>query len=361
MYAEIYFKKKIQKLAFITNFKILFSTLFIVYFLIGIIFAIALHKTEIVDPPILVTPLAPNAIQNAHNVVEVSLHINNFTAFEVKENEFISNITLYFSYNKNFEHKEYIDTFTIENATIIDKSTAQHEIQANERVITKYNLNVKSNNIFNFRYFPFDRHNVNFIITNKKAGPDKIIYTTKNVDFEINEPIFTKNWTIYNQSVDYGINQQSIKSYSSRAVFSLAIKRSSYKEPLIIFLPLFLIFFIGLLSLTFNVIKQFSTILTLSIGSTSALIFYSRELRLTLPTTGSFTSVEMVYLLTIIIILITLTVQVIMLQHLHKKQSITQIQEILDRTGSNFNTIRGLLFVILPFIMLSLITLVLLS
>lgn len=365
--AQIYFRKRRRMLERITDFRILFGVLTLVYCLMVVVFSIALGRTQIIDPKITLTPFPAEYVPDPQKTVGVSFSINNFTKFEIIKNEFISNVTVCFTYDKSFINPDLIDKFTIENAVVINKSTPSHDTAPNGKAITCYDMQLKSTNIFDYRYFPFDRHRINFIIINKGVAPNQFIYVTNDQSLFVQTQTFTQDWTHYGQSTAYGLDTFDVNVMGKtsqiayeRVVFSIDVERAIPKAAFIIFLPLFLIFFIGLLSLTFDVLTQFGTILTLSLGSTTALIFYSNQLRGLLPATGTFTSVEMVYVLVLAIILLTLTLQIIMLQYLHKKQSTTQIKEVLDYTAMSLNIIRSLFFLFFPIIMLVMVSLVLL-
>ncbi len=364
---QIYLRKKIRTLEGITDFRILFGALIAVYSFIALIFAFAIARTKVIDPKISCDPMPAQYMQSAGKQVNVSFRINNFLEFDILNNQFISNVSVYFMYDEKLIKQAIIDAFTFENAVIMHKSAPVHTIARNEKTIASYDVQLKSKHIFDYRYFPFDRHRINFVIINKHASLDQLVYVTDNQSISIQEDAFTKDWIQYDQSTEYGIKnsivtldgEQSELLYE-RVIFSIDFERVTYKSTFTIFLPLFLIFFIGILSLMFDVLNQFSTILTLSLGSTTALIFYSKDLQDVLPATRTFTLTEMIYVLVLAIILLTLTIQVIMLQYLHKKKSMTQMKEILDYTVASLNVIRSLCFLLFPLIMLIMIALLLL-
>lgn len=366
---QIYLRKKIRMLEGITDFRILFGTLIVVYCFIALIFALAIAHTKVIDPKISCDPIPAQYMESSAKKVNVSIHINNFLEFDILlNNQFISNLSVYFMYDEKLIKESIIDAFTFENAVIMHKSAPAYTIARNGKTIASYDVQLKSKHIFDYRYFPFDRHRINFVIINKHANLDQLVYVTDNQSISIQENAFTKDWIQYDQSTEYGIKKSIItldseqsESLYERVIFSINFERATYKSTFTIFLPLFLIFFIGLLSLMFDVLNQFSTILTLSLGSTTALIFYSKDLQEIVPATRSFTLTEMIYVLVLAIILLTLTIQIIMLQYLHKKKSMTQMKEILDYTVASLNVIRSLCFLLFPLIMLIMIALLLLS
>ncbi len=357
-YAQIYFRKKRRLLEKITNFKVLLSALISASILIALIFIFAWSRSKISDSVVQLTDFTPEQL-DAKPHVEVSLYINSFSKFEVVENDFIVNITLWFLFEKDAVKESLIEKFSFENFTIVEKSPAIIETTKDGKTLMSYDVRLAGKGNFDYRYYPFDFHRLNLILVYKDYIAEQPIYTTQLKNLHINQGVYTKDWVGTKADARYGTAIQKIdyegdvKNISyEKMVFSVNLERKSLKPLLVTFLPLFLIFFIGLLSLTFDVLTQFTVILSLSLGSTTALIFYLDSLQKVSPVTDTFTFVDIIYIFLLFIIISTFIFQVIAMNFLSNRQKMTTIPELINETALTINIIRSLLFIFFLLLML---------
>ncbi len=358
-FAQIYFRKKRRQLELISDFRVLFALLFVVSFLITGVFLIAWSRSRVHDPKILVSPLTQQQLSAVKNTIETGLIINNFYKFDVLENSFIMDGTLWFLSENSPENIKNIDQFSFEYATILKKSEPHKDIVADNKILVRYDIEVQFTGVFDFNYYPFDYHRLNVVLVNKALDFGDTLYTIYDKNFIINPSAFTKDWKINKQFVEYGtaslevtMNKQVKKVDYERVVFSLEFQRKSLKQLFLLFLPLFLIFYIGLLSLIFDLMSQFPIILSLCLGSTTALIFFLDLLRKSSPGTDTFTLVDMIYIFLLFIIIITFLVQIIAMNYLYQMQKQTKLEEIISNTVITLNIIRSLFFIFFLILML---------
>lgn len=356
-YAQIYFKKKRAFFERITKSKVLFSVLLGVNLAIFFIFAIALSRSAINDPPVSVTPFAPSVLSDQKNIVDVGLYIQTFQKFEMMENNFIVDATVWFRYDQDQVPFILIDEFKFENAHILSKSDPYKIIEGNNKVFVSYDIQLGCRGDFDYQYYPFDRHRLSLVLINKNASLDQLIYVSQD-NLVVNEAAFTQDWQVTGLDTVYGTAQSNFFMGANkkeityeRVVFSIDFKRTSLKSVFIVFIPLFLVFAVGLLSLTFDVLSQFRFILTLSLGSTTALIFFSSSLAKMAPTNGAFTLADMIYVLLLILVITTLTLQIAAMHYLQNKMRATKLDVVINETIMFINIIRSLLFLFFLFLM----------
>ncbi|MFA6065939.1 MAG: hypothetical protein WC707_02040 [Candidatus Babeliaceae bacterium] len=346
-YAQIYFKKKQLYFEKIADFRVLFGALFTATIIIFIVFIIALSRARISDSSPQITPIN-EAVYDPKNIIKVAFLIENFNQFEIIKNNFTVMATVLFIADKSLD-KTLLDTFSFENGSFISKSTPYQYPDYNDKMVIAYDIKLEYHGSFNYRHYPFDYHQLNFILSNKHIPYGTLLYMPINNEI-LKKNTFTKDWINTKTSTAYGTTTLHVlndkKATYEVAAFSYDFKRSSLKEIFFIFLPLFLIFFIGLLSLTFDVMNQFSLILSLSIGSTTALIFYSDGLQKMAPISGVFTLADAMLTSSFAIVITILALQMISMNYLYKKQSVTTIKELIMATTTSLNVIRGLFFLL---------------
>lgn len=361
-YAQIYFKKKQAFFERLTDLRVLFGALIGVSIIIAIIFIIALYRTKIDDPIVSIIPIEPTVLENNNHIVEVNLFVNTFSEFEIIQNNFNMDATIWFSYDENSVSATTIEEFQFENAKIINKSLLQSEKLPNGKTLVSYNVQLSFKGNFNYHYYPFNRHRLNIVLINPSTDIQKLVYVTTDKNFNVSDKAFTKDWKKTSTQTRYGLaerrlmldNKQTTISYE-RVIFSINFDRNSLKTLFLIFLPLFLIFFIGLLSLTFDVLTQFTIILSLNLGSTTALLFFAEILNKSSPVTNIITLADSIYFLLLTIVITTLTLQIGMMHYLYKRQSLTQLKEVIDEAALSVNIIRGLCFIFFLFVMLAIV------
>lgn len=358
-FAQIYFRKKRRQLELISDFRVLFGLLFFVSLVISSIFLIAWSRSRVRDPKISVRPLTQQELSAVKTTIETGFIVNNFFKFDVLENSFIVDGTIWFLCENTEKNIAGVDQFSFEDATILKKSEAHKDIFADNKILIRYDIEVQCNGVFDFNYYPFDYHRLNFVLVNKELDFGDTLYVAFKDSLILKPDAFTKDWVINGKSVEYGlasiditINKQVKKVPYERVVFSLEFQRKSLKQIFLLFLPLFLIFYIGLLSLTFDLLTQFPIILSLCLGSTTALIFFLDLLRKSSPGTDTFTLVDMIYIFLLFIIIITFIVQIVAVNYLYQKQRLTKLEEVIANTVITLNIIRSLFFIFFLFLML---------
>lgn len=364
---SLYFRKQRRFLERITDIRLLYVLLLLSALMIVGMFIICYYRVVIVNEKPHITPLTAGQLEEAQAqniLVDCGLFIKNFTAFNINKNDFVLEGSIWFIFDPAKISKEIIDQFGFERGTILEKSSPLIETRDGKQ-FARYDIKLKFETTLNYMFFPFDQHRIDIIVVNKATTPQNLIYQSSVDALEFASDIYLKDWKLTSKEVRLGLTGQHLSDESEvpltyeRVIFSLHVAPASIKRLLLIFTPLFLIFFLGLFSLTFDVAANFGTILSMAVGSTTALFFYPGSIAGLSPTTDYFTVSDRVYLLLFIITIVTLGVQIYLLHFYQKIQRQTQLQEVLNYTAMSLNIIRSCFFIFCLVLMLGLLMIIL--
>ncbi|MBX7067004.1 MAG: hypothetical protein K1X28_07220 [Parachlamydiales bacterium] len=351
---DIYFRKKRKQLERLTDHTVLYFALFISISITIIVFLFAAYKGKILDPEMPITPIPESQVISMSDMtVDTGILVHDFSEFNMLKNHFIAQATVWFYFNPATVDKSIIDKFSFEKGVILSK-TEPREIKYGDKLLVLYEIELQCQGFFDYSHFPLDQHRLDFILINPAADPNKLLYVTSPDSIELAKGAFTEGWRNIGKSTKYGYIQDTFDppkeklpvSYE-RTIFSFAFEHSSLKEGIIIFMPLILMFMIGLLSLLLDMVFESREIIELAVGSTLALVFFSNYIRTFTPVTGTFSLVDAFYVLLMAFMSGIFLIQIFALQHYRKKQKTTQLTEVLEYTLSYLTIFRSVFFLII--------------
>jgi len=253
------------------------------------------------DPAIAYTVSKEKGVKNNYAAtINVGFHINNFWKFDVNNNDFIVEAVLWFSFNPRNVSMDVIDKFEIENAEII-KQTGPILRMVGDKLFAYYYLRIQFKSLIDYRNFPLDDHRLFIIITNKTVAKE-FLYTTDKESFS-NQSFFhyLKDYKLVSYDTRFGYQNLPLHFWDKRrevsypaVVFALDFKKSGFGDILIVFVPLFLMFFFGIMSLILDIVYE-GSIVSLSLGSLSALVLYRFVLQSISPIGAGFTTSDKSY------------------------------------------------------------------
>jgi len=360
-YIEIYFRKKREQLEFLTNIKNLFLILIGTLVVCVSLILWSLYRSRIQDEMVLVNPIPQETIELAKktkSIIKTGIYIKNFTNFDMMQGEFKWEALVWFSYDKSGPVTlDLIKDFAFEHATMDFKSEPKvSELDGKEFV--QYYVILTFKQRFNFSSFPLDAHRINLVLINNSLADTDALYISDSNDVMIAPDALIRDWNLSKIFATQGLvsvrvsdDNDPVEIDYQRVVFSLEFYKNSLRSLFLIFTPLFLIFFIGLFSLTFDVMKNFSTVLSLAVGSTSALFFYLGSLEKFSPKTDIFTIADKIFVLLLIITIITLGMQIYLLHYYQSIEQRTRIPELLAQYARTINIIRSAFFILFLIVM----------
>ena len=243
--------------------------------------------------------------ENVINEIKTGIFIKNFPEFDVVKNEFTVNAIVWFEFDPNIISLEKIKNFSFNNGKIINQESVKTKI-INNKLWAYYEISLKFNSDLNYKLFPLEDHEIYLNLINNSLNPDSEILVSYNTDLQIDKDLFTNDWKFINAEVEYGYikeildkNEESKSTKYPIVIFELDFQKSGIRKTLAIFLPLYMVFFLSLFSLVLNT-KDTTGILSLSVGSTSALIFDLVAIENMSPNVRYFTISNTIYTILLI-------------------------------------------------------------
>lgn len=232
--------------------------------------------------------------------VKVGMFIKNFPTFDMRYNNFVMDAILWFEFNPHRISLDTISNFAFENASILKKSTPTTRIFGNN-TFASYDLRLQFTSNLTFSAFPFEDHRLFIILSNPHVIPREMMYSIRPIDFQKVEYLYTGDWMAVDFKAKTGYSSIVLdKSMQEKTitypltVFSVDFVKAGFRKIVVIFIPLFLSFFLGLFSLLVNIYDRRSY-LSLSLGSLSAMFAYRFVIESITPNVGYFTIADKLY------------------------------------------------------------------
>jgi hypothetical protein len=290
--------------------------------IMGLLFLKQKQFTALESAPDLLplTPAAMQAWQGDPSFVKVGISIISFPSFNLSEGSFIMDAILWFEYDPAHVSTETLGKFSFEKGEIMKKSAPDSKKVGN-LLLTQYEIRVKFSSNLDNAFFPVDQHTVFLSLLNTFIFPSDIILESDKNIFIISAAMKLDEWRLVDVQVQHGYQELLLDKHDERKsvrhpkiVFSMDFNRIGTKKMFLIFLPLFFIFFIALLSLSFDPKSHKSEIFTLSFGSVSSLIAYRFIIQNLSPNVGYFMLSDYIFMLLFIFIFIIFSIAAVIVK-----------------------------------------------
>jgi hypothetical protein len=249
------------------------------------------------DKPPTVHVLTPSYIKKFGGTpsdVTVGLYINNFTKFDIDHNEFVFNGVLWFIFDQSNVASKVLGLTHFERGEILERSAPLTRIVGSQ-VFVQYNVRVKFTTSLSYSFFPLDDHTLYLVMGNKYFTPGEVSFKSSNRDFVIAENVDYLGWKKYLTNVysGYCINTLDRLDVTKNieypvVVFKISYIHSGVQQGLIIFLPLFILFLLGIFSFSLDPLKNYTMILSISLASISGLLGFRFVVQSLSPNVGYF-------------------------------------------------------------------------
>lgn len=270
--------------------------------LIWALLSIRLNTFSTDDPKpqiINITPETYNAFGGFPDIIQVGLYINQFRTFNIITNEFDFDGIIWFEFNPDILSLQTLEKFVFKSGDIISKSSPDTQI-VNNKLLVRYNIRVKCNSSLDYAAFPLDNHTLNLVVANYFISPSTALFTSSVREFIIKARTKSFGWERVNHSVTTGIEKAEIDQYNESktsyfpiANFSIDYARYGIRYTLSIMLPLLLIFYLTLFSLSWG--KGGG--LNMTIGGITATLGYRFVIENLSPKVGYFMLSDYVFFL----------------------------------------------------------------
>lgn len=278
-------------------------------------------------------PITPNTIKKwgaDPTVVKTGMRIINFPEFNVLTRHFVCDAILWFDFDPSLVSLDTLAKFSFDRGTLLKISAPSTNI-IGERVFAKYTIRLEFTSPLNYARFPFDDHRINIALTNIYLSPKDIVFDANRLGFDLSGDML--EWYPMELSVQAGYTEISLdKTDASKAVrypqvvFSIDFRRIGIKQLLVIFLPLFAIFFTALLTFCFDPNDSLRTMIGASSGAISAMIGYRFVMQEMSPKIGYFLFSDYIFIIFMVLEGLQFFLVIVMAMHLDKKRLLNIIR-----------------------------------
>lgn len=251
------------------------------------------------DPEAKIYPLSPEAariigITSRSIIVETGMYIEDFHTFNLNDNEFVVTASIWFKFDPAIVSLETIGQFSFDRGEILSKSPPNTKF-IDKLIFAEYRIKLRFTSTLTHRLFPVEDHRIYIILTNKQVSPRELIFSTSESGFILSPDIVIAGWEKVHRSVSTGYTQTQLErndektvAYYPVTVFTLDFVRSGMRQIFVLSLPLFFIFFLGLITLSLDPEKFASLRISISIANLTALIGYRFIIENMSPKAGYF-------------------------------------------------------------------------
>jgi len=229
--------------------------------------------------------------------VKTGFVIHEFLQFDVIKNNFLMNGVLSFEFDPTKVTQEAIDKFAFTKGDIVKKSEPLVIKLSSTRTFVEYSLRIQFSTLFDYSMFPLDDHKIFLNFTNTSIQASDVVFDVQDQDFTIPQYVFLAGWEIDSYKAISGYTEFKSQKESSttypKVVFSLGIKKKDIRTLLLIMLPLLILFYFCVFSLS---IKSFDTNVQEMFPLLTAFVAYVIVIQTMSPDVGYFMLMDYIVL-----------------------------------------------------------------
>lgn len=242
-------------------------------------------------------PITPQKIKEwggEPTEVQVGLFITNWHEFVVRDNLFVFDGVLWFQFDPALISLETVGEFSFEKGEILKKSKPNTKL-IEGKLFAEYEVRLRFTTNLSHKMFPLDDHRIYIAMLNTSVSPSEVIFKVNRDNFLVSENVFIPDWRQIDREVKSGYEEQDIDKRDIRKIirnpkvmFMLDVRRSGISLIMLILLPIFLIFFIGLFSFSFDPEVAQMPIVLISTTALTSLVAYRFVIQGMSPRVGYF-------------------------------------------------------------------------
>jgi hypothetical protein len=329
-----------------------------------ILFFTMQYKKIIFPEPIPKLLQVDAKIKKLATPVTVGIYINNFQSFSFSNNTFSMDAMIWFKFAKGSESIDTINKFTIKNSKILGDSSFIYKSAPiikilDTDVLVCYHVYAEFMSNLNHKRFPIEHHRLTFYLQNRSVTAHELVFVTEAQNIVCSENILVENWTPKNTYISSGYvntllaaNNKNLEITHPCVAFTIDFEGKGARLPISLYFPLFILFFIILLSLILNTSDP--NRLGLVAAGVPALVLFRLVIDSSSPTVGYVTNIEAVFNLVSVISLFILFFQIYVL--LATKENIQKTLDQKKRTEETIETISIIIFFLILFLLIIFLT-----
>jgi hypothetical protein len=257
--------------------------------------------------------------QQLASIITTGIHINSFPAFSVNQNDFSIDAIIWFKFTKATESIETLNKFTLKNSRLLGDGSLIYKSQPiikvmNDDVLVCYHIQANFMANLNYKKFPLEDHRLNIILENKSVNAQEMAFITEAQNVTLSDDILIDHWlpTKVHANAGYTISEimkdeEGMSIAYPCAVFTIDFESIGARLPISLYLPLFILFFIILISLTLKL--DDTNRIGLVAAGVPALVLFRLVIDATAPQVGYSTHIDQVYYF-----IVSLAVLILLLQ-----------------------------------------------
>lgn len=251
--------------------------------------------------------------------VTVGMHINSFPEFSFNANNFAIDATIWFKFAKATESLDTLNKFTLKNSKLLGDGSMIYKSPPIIKILDKdvlvcYHIQAIFMSELKHKYFPIGDRRLNIILQNKNVTAQELIFITEPQNVTLSDSILVSNWIPKRTHATAGYIKANLSPRESNmyitypsVVFSIDFESIGARLPVALYFPLFLLFFIVLMSLILNISD--SNRLGLVASGVPALVLFRLVIDSVSPHAGYATHIDVVYYLIVFLSLLILFFQ----------------------------------------------------
>lgn len=254
--------------------------------------------------------------------VRAGIYIKNFPTLDFYKNHFVWDGVVWFEFQKDQVELSTIEKFSFVNGKILEKSDPKVQKYGN-KMLVKYDVIVDCKSDLDFHHFPLSDHRLSLVLTNEFVSANELYFgdSVNSLSLVISDNLFTSSWKVHSREissgysfVEYDQHHGNRKEILPQAVFTINCDKSGIKDVLIIFIPIFAVFFLGLFSffMTFNNSKGK---LYVSLSAITGLLSYRFVIQQMMPSVRYFTLTDNIFLLLLGASFFIFIIQIFLVRH----------------------------------------------
>lgn len=331
----------------LTNVWTLFAMLLVTSIVTLLLFLASLSRPHITEAPYELASVPQAELETARSAgrqVRVGLSIRDFLTFDMTNNDFVFEGVVWFDLGSAGADSSTLGKFSFERGQVLERSTPERR---GSRVLYWVKVRVQSD--LWYRSFPLDDHRLDIVLRNRAITVSDAVWTSSRDALVLSPTAVDESWRLLGATARAGASSTRLDGAAAvvtpEVLFSLSFKHAGLRRLFIIFVPLFFIFFLGLSSLTLDPTHDFGAVLSLSVGSLTALLFYALVIDAIAPRVDYFTVADDIYTLLLIIGTMTFCLHVVLLHHHTKWVGKTALPDVLQFVHTAGGVVRGLAFI----------------
>ncbi len=271
--------------------------------IITLLFIIRITTFVVTDQPSELQPFIPKkkgGYAAGPAWVNTGISIQDFPLFDATKNSFIVDVILWFEFDPTEISFSVLDKFSFGKGIILKKSPPE-TIKIKDKLFVRYDLRIQFSSNLDYKDFPFDNHRVVLSLSNDIASPEEMMFHVKESSFTFNPSLYTASWLYISHTVHKGYSTASLEKHDTGKTVSLPQVqmvmdfKGGWRKVFVIFVPLYLLSFMGAFTLIMQKDPTF-----LSLASISGLLAHRFVVENMSPGVGYFTLSDRLYVIMII-------------------------------------------------------------